>query len=184
MSKVDTNNLATYWWTLTVRGIFAVIFGIAAVFWPHITLTILVYIFSAWILVDGVVRLIAGLTRLGEHQLGALTAIIGFLEVGLGVYLLRHPLVTFTTLVLLIGFLLIIDGVVSAVAALASNEEGGSKALTIIVGLLAILAGILMLFQPVSAGVAFVWILGLYALIAGPMLIVLSFEVKKTLNKA
>jgi uncharacterized membrane protein HdeD (DUF308 family) len=183
MSKVDTYNLATYWWTLTVRGIFAVVFGIAAVFWPHITLVVLVYIFSTWILVDGVVRLVAGLTRIGEHQLGALTAVIGILEVGLGVYLLRHPLVTFTTLVLLIGFMLIIDGVVSGVAALASNEDSGTKTLTIIVAILALIAGILMLFQPVASGVAFVWILGLYALIAGPMLIVLSFEVKKLLNK-
>ncbi len=49
----------------------------------------------------------------------------------------------------------------------------------ILVGLFAGLAGIVMLFQPVSGGVAFVWILGLYALITGPLLIALSLEVDK-----
>jgi uncharacterized membrane protein HdeD (DUF308 family) len=182
MSNLDTYHIQTYWWTICIRGIMALIFGFAAVFWPHITLVVLVYIFSAWILVDGAVRLVTGLIRVGEHQLGALNAVVGLLELGLGVYLLRHPAVTFTTLILVIGFLLIIDGVITGVASVSSKDSTGSKTLTIIVGLLAIVAGILILFQPVAAGVAFVWILGLYALITGPMLIVLSLEVKKALK--
>jgi uncharacterized membrane protein HdeD (DUF308 family) len=36
-----------------------------------------------------------------------------------------------------------------------------------------------LLFQPASAGVAFVWVLGLYSLIVGPLMIALSLDMKK-----
>jgi len=173
------DDVQTYWWSLTLRGITAVLFGVAAVFWPGITLVTLLYIFSAWVLVDGVIRIVSGISRVGSNQLGFLTIVVGLLELGVGVYLLRHPHVTFATLILLIGFLLIIDGIVAVVAALSSDDSSTAKTLTTIVGGAAVLAGILLLFQPASSGVAFVWILGLYALIAGPMLIAMSLDIRR-----
>jgi uncharacterized membrane protein HdeD (DUF308 family) len=170
--------LQTYWWALTLRGIVAVLFGIAAVFWPGITLVTLIYIFSAWVLVDGVIRIVSGVSRIGDNQLGLLTMLVGLLELGVGVYLLRHPLVSFATLILLIGFMLIVGGVVEVVAALSSREGATSKTLSVIVGVVTVLAGIVMLFQPASSGVAFVWILGLFALITGPLMIAMSLELR------
>ena len=35
-------------------------------------------------------------------------------------------------------------------------------------------AGVAILLQPASGGVAFVWVLGLFALVTGPLLIALS----------
>jgi len=174
--------LQTYWWALTLRGIAAILFGIAAVFWPGITLVTLVYLFSAWVLVDGVIRIVSGVGRIGGQQLGFLTMIVGLLQLGVGVYLLRHPAVSFATLILLIGFMLIVAGVVEIVTALNSREGATSKTLAIIVGAAMLLAGILMLFQPASSGVAFVWILGLFALINGPLMIAMSLELRNAGN--
>jgi len=168
--------MRAHWWALTLRGILAVIFGIAAVFWPGITLVTLLYIFSAWILIDGVVCIVTGIAEIGRHQLGFLTLVVGLLELGVGVYLLRHPHVTFATLILLIGFLLIVGGVMGVVSALSSRDSATGKTMSIIIGVAAVLAGILTLFQPAASGVAFVWILGLYALITGPLMIALSLD--------
>lgn len=181
----EAQSLQTQWWALTFRGIIAIIFGIAAVFWPGITLLTLIYLFSAWILIDGVIRIVTGIGRIGSHRLGFLTAVIGLIELGVGVYLLRHPAVPFATLILLISFTLIIDGIIAVVSSFSDDQDGGAKALTIIIGVAAVLAGIILLFQPVASGVAFVWILGLYALISGPLLIAMSIELhklSKTLN--
>jgi uncharacterized membrane protein HdeD (DUF308 family) len=180
----ETRALQTHWWALTFRGIAAVIFGIAAVFWPGITLVTLIYIFSAWVLVDGVIRIVAGIGRIGHSQLGFLTMVVGLIELGVGVYLLRHPHVTFATLILLIGFSLIIAGVVEVVSTLSERDTITGKTLAVIIGAAAVLAGILMLFQPASSGVAFVWILGLYALITGPMLIAISLDVRNLTEEA
>lgn len=175
----DLRTLQTNWWALTLRGIAAVLFGIAAVFWPGITLVTLLYLFAAWVLVDGVIRMATGISRIGDNQLGFLTTVVGLLELGVGVYLLRHPHVSFATLILVIGFMLIVGGVVEVVAALSSRDTATGKTLAVIIGVAAVLAGILMLFQPASAGVAFVWILGLYALVTGPMLIAISLDLRR-----
>lgn len=179
---VEKHELQTVWGALMFRGVIAVLFGIAAVFWPKMTLVTLLYLFSAWILVDGVVRIVAGISRIGKHSLGFLTMIVGLIELGVGVYLLRHPSVTFATLILLISFTLIIAGVVEVVSALTADDSATGRTLAVIVGAAAVLAGIFLLFQPAASGVAFVWILGLYALITGPMLIAMSLDVRKLAN--
>jgi uncharacterized membrane protein HdeD (DUF308 family) len=172
----DLRTLETNWWAFTLRGILSVLFGIAAVFWPGITLLTLLYLFSAWVLVDGVIRIVTGISRIGSHRLGFLTMLVGLFQLGVGVYLLRHPGVSFATLILLIGFLLIVGGVVEVVASLTSTDSATGRTLSIIVGVITVLAGILMLFQPAASGVAFVWILGLYALITGPIMIAMSLD--------
>src|SRR4051812_30656862 len=107
--EADVQYIQSHWWALMLRGIITVLFGIAAIFWPGITLLTLVYLFSAWVIIDGVIRIGTGISRVGRHQLGILTMLVGLLELGTGVYLVRHPAVPFATLILLIGFLLIID---------------------------------------------------------------------------
>lgn len=175
-TKVQT--LSNYWWVLTIKGTVAILFGIAAVFWPGITLVTLLYLFSAYVLIGGVTNIFHGISGMGNRGTWIFTLLLGFLELGVGVYLLRHPGVTFTTLILLIGFLLITRGVFEVVAAFGDEISSGTRLLSIIGGALAVLAGIFVLFQPESSGVAFVWILGLYALITGPLLIALSLEIK------
>lgn len=168
--------------SLALRGVLAILFGAAAVFWPGITLVTFVYLFAAYILINGVIDVVFGIGKLfGEGNTfwtRVLTLLAGVIQVGVGVYLLRHPQVGFATLVLLVGFVLIARGVFDVVEGLFEENSGGYRALLIIGGLLAALAGVVMLFQPVKAGVAFVWILGVYALITGPLMIALAMQVK------
>ncbi len=112
---------------LAIRGVLATLFGIAAVFWPGITLVTLVYLFSAYILLNGLVDLVFGLGRLLHGGTSVLTRVLtllfGVLEVGVGVYLLRHPGVSFATLILLIGFTLIVRGVFEVMEGLLKKVQ-------------------------------------------------------------
>lgn len=173
--------LSSNWWVLTIRGIAAILFGLAAVFWPGLTLVTLVYLFSAYILVSGIVSLVHGVISLGEGLAGLFTLLLGFVEIGVGVYLLRHTNVAFSTLILLIGFTLIVRGVLETVAAFGA-DPGTNRTLLMVGGLIAVLTGIVVLAQPVSAGVTFVWVLGIFALVTGPMLIALSMEARAALD--
>lgn len=183
MRDVTYQEINKVTWMLTIRGALAVIFGIAAVFWPGLTLVTLVYLFAAYVLVGGIVDIVDGISSMRSRSWWIVTLVLGLLQVGVGVYLLRHPLLAFATLILLIGFVLIVRGVFEGVMALVGREDSAPvRTLTVIVSVLSVLAGILMLFQPASAGVAFVWILGLYALVIGPVLIALAMEVRNTLE--
>lgn len=172
---------------LVLRGVVAVLFGIAAVFWPGLTILTLLYLFAAFLLVGGVFGLVQGITRLGQGNVSVLTRmlkpLLGVLEIGVGIYLLRHPHVTFTTFILLIGFILIVRGVFEVVEGLF--EEGPSlyRVVMILIGLLAVLAGIIVLFQPEASGVAFVWILGIYAIVIGSLELAAAVETHR-LSKA
>lgn len=171
--------LQTHWWVLTIRGILAILFGIACVFWPGITLIIFVYLFGIYILVAGLVAVFQGIVSIGHRKMWILTLILGVLGIGVGVFLLRNPEVSFAVLILLVAFSFIVYGLLEAIGTLAEGHVSAtSKMLTVITGVLGILVGIVMLFQPAASGVAFVWIVGLFALISGPIWIAVSLDVK------
>ncbi|MGH2524196.1 MAG: DUF308 domain-containing protein, partial [Anaerolineales bacterium] len=60
------SSLARNWWMVVLRGVLAVLFGLLAFAWPGITMAVLVLLFGAYALVDGLFALITGLTRYGE----------------------------------------------------------------------------------------------------------------------
>ncbi len=166
------------WEAMMVRGIAGVLFGVAAVFWPGLTLVSLVYLFSIYILVSGLVGLVVGVSHLVKGRKWFLGLLLAFAELGVGVYLVRHPSVTFATLVLVIGLVLVARGVLEVVMGFVEDSAATNRTLLVIGGLLSAIVGIFIMVQPAAGGVAFVWVLGLYALITGPMLIAMSLDVK------
>jgi hypothetical protein len=167
---------------LVLRGVLAILFGIAAVFWPGLTVVTLLYLFATFLLISGLVGLVMGVVHIGTPGTSVLTKVmvllLGMLQIGVGVYLLRHPHVTFATFILLIGFSLIVRGVFEVVEGLFEEGPSVYRVIMVIVGLLAVLAGIVVLFQPHVASVAFVWIIGIYALISGPLLIAAAMDTR------
>src|SRR3954454_12590111 len=57
--------LARNWWIPLIRGIAAILFGVAALIWPSLTLEVLVLFFGAYALIDGVFALVSGLMASG-----------------------------------------------------------------------------------------------------------------------
>lgn len=158
------------WWALVLGGVATIIFGVAAVFWPGITLLVLLYLFSAYALVSGIVNVTAGLGTLGRVDSWFLPVVLGAFELGVGVYLLRHTAVKFTTFIVLIGFVLIARGVIEAVGAYYDARSSvKATAISYVSGIGALVAGIAILFAKQAEGVSFVWILGLYGIVVGTL---------------
>jgi uncharacterized membrane protein HdeD (DUF308 family) len=158
------------WWALVLGGVATVTFGVAAVFWPGLTLLVLLYLFSSYVLISGVVNVSAGLSSLEKADSWFLPVILGAFELGVGIYLLRHTAVKFSTFIVLIGFTLIARGVIEAVVAyLGAKASVKAQAISYVSSLGALAAGIAILFAKEAQGVSFVWILGLYAIIVGTL---------------
>lgn len=170
------------WWLFLLQGIVAVFFGLAAIFWPGLTLTALVYLFSAFVLAWGIVEVIHGFLGIGRRNNWLLTIIFGIVGLGAGIYLVRHPQVSFTALILIIGLLLIGRGILDIVGIFLDKRGKSHKALMGIIGVAALGAGIIILFQPEAGGVAFVWVLGLYAFIYGALTIALAIQAREALS--
>jgi len=172
------------WWVGVVQGAIAVFFGLAAIFWPTITLVVLLYLFSTFLLIMGVIEIVNGLISIGKIGTWWLIVLVGFISLGTGVFLIRNPEITLQTFIIVAGLVLIARGIIDTIRAFTDKTKGSHKVLTVLIGALAVIAGIAILAQPVAGGVAFVWILGLYALFYGAMAIAVSFSIHSATIKA
>jgi len=170
--------LAKNWWLLMLRGVAAILFGILAFAWPGLTLYVLVIFYGAYALADGVFALTAAIVGGGMAPRWWL-AIVGLLGIGAGLGTFFYPGVTIFVLVYLIGGWSIARGLMEIVGAIQLRKEIENEWMLILSGLLSLLFGILVLASPGSAAMALVWVLGIYAVVFGLLMITLSLKLKK-----
>lgn len=108
-------------WLAYVGGVVGIVAGLAALFWPTLTLFVLALV-TAWSLViNGVVRIVDSVaTR--ARELWWLGLLAGVLELGLGLWAISSPGRELLLLVNLIGIYLIITGLDAIVAALTAER--------------------------------------------------------------
>lgn len=180
---MEDKQLKSIWWLLLLRGLALVAFGVVAVVWPGITLAIMALAFALFIFVSGVANIIVGIGSMARGKAWFLTLILGAFEVGIGVYALRGADQTLGTFIAILGLTFIVQGIMSLVVAFTEDNDSGLRFLTVVAAIVAIVAGFVVLRYPVSSGLAFAWVVGVYGLIAGSITIALSFSVRDQIEK-
>jgi uncharacterized membrane protein HdeD (DUF308 family) len=165
------------WWALALRGVVAVLFAIIAFFWPIITTTALILLFGVYAFVDGVFALIAGLRAARRHGRSAALLLEGVLNILIGLIVFIWPAESLIALVYLIAIWGIITGIALIAAGMALIRHSGEW-LLVPGGLLSILLGVILLFQPSAGVVALSWLFGFYALLFGIVLVSVAFRIR------
>ena len=168
--------LAQNWWTLVLRGVAAVIFGILAYVWPSITFTVLVLFFGAYALWDGVFALIAAFRTQAERRWPLVLE--GLVGIAAGVLTFIWPGAATLALLIIIGAWAFVTGIFEIVAAIRLREEIEGEWLLLISGLLSVLFGIALAIWPAAGLVAVTWLIGAYSIIFGILLMVLGFRLR------
>ena len=114
--------LGRKWWLLALRGMVAVLFGLAALVWPGASLTALVVLFGAYALVDGLLALIVSRLDRREFDHGWVLLLKGLAGIATGVLAILWPSVTAQALVYLIAAWAILTGAFEVVAAVDLRE--------------------------------------------------------------
>jgi uncharacterized membrane protein HdeD (DUF308 family) len=166
------------WWALVLRGIAALVFGVVAFAWPHITLAALVLLFGAYALVDGVFSIIAGIKTHAENKRWWLLLLMGLLSVAAGVYAFVVPSITAFILLILIASWAIVTGVFQIAAAIQLRQHITGEWLLALSGILSILFGAMLLYNPVAGALAVVWLIGAYAVVSGILLLALGIKLR------
>lgn len=157
--------LGEMWWMWMMFAIVSIIFGITTLIWPGMTLATMVMMVGGWFLIWGVIELIQGLRRVFK-EISALWSVLGGIAlIGLGVFLARHPGMTFAVLALTLGWTLIVRSIYDLAVTRQIDKDG--SVWWIISSIIGLLAGIGVLVHPVSGSLAFTWVIGLYALVNG-----------------
>lgn len=161
--------LGRHWGWLAFFGVVCVVAGLIALAWPGPTLLVLAVVFGVELVVSGVFRLVAAVTF---HEAGgatqALMAILGLLGLLIGLYALRHIMITVVALGLVLGIYWIIHGVTEIFAAIEHPAMPG-RAWGVASGILGTIAGIILLAWPQISLLTLAIITGIWLLIFGGM---------------
>ena len=87
MFSIFTKN----WWVFALRGLFALIFGVLALVWPEITLISLVTMFGVFVLLDGILDLVAGFASTSTNKRWWLMILEGLLDIGVAMLTFFWP---------------------------------------------------------------------------------------------
>jgi uncharacterized membrane protein HdeD (DUF308 family) len=178
-TNLDMNALAARWWMLAIRGVAAILFGIAAIVWPGISLLALVTLWGAYALVDGVfgVVLAARVGRAGQRWGWLLFD--GLVSIGAAAVAFLWPQITALALLALIALWAVVGGVAQIVAAVELRREITGEWLLALGGVLSIAFGVLMLIFPGAGALAIVSVIGIYSIVSGVLVTALGFKIRR-----
>jgi uncharacterized membrane protein HdeD (DUF308 family) len=169
--------LARNWWAIALRGGFPILFGLIALFVPGATILSLVLFFSAYMLVDGVLGIVAAVRAAGRNQRWGLLVLEGILNIATGVIAFLWPGLTAVVFVLMLAAWSLLTGVLMVVAAFRLNPAFG-RGWLIFSGVVSVLFGIALVIAPAVGLVVLTWWLGAYAVAFGITLLVLAFKLR------
>ena len=170
--------MADNWWVLLLRGIAAVIFGLLALFWPGLTVYLLLIVFGAYAIFDGVLSIILAFQRKSEDDGWWSWGLDGVLSIIIGLMALFWPEATALAFVIWMAVWAIVAGVFRIIAAFRLRKEIEGEWALGLSGLLLVIWGVLMAMVPAAGLLSIAWLIGLFALLIGIVMIALAFRLR------
>lgn len=164
------------WWLVLLEGIFAAIFGLLLLIAPGATLLFLVQVLGFYLLIGGLFRITSIFL---DASLWGWKLVLGILGIIAGLVVLQHPLWSTILVplyaVYLVGFLAMVQGVVGLIHAF----QGGGWGVGIL-GILNLIFGLIMVFNPLFGLIALPFVLGAFMLVGGVAAIAMAFRMRNS----
>ena len=164
------------WWLVLLEGIFAAVLGILLLIEPAATLVFLVQVLGFYLLIEGLLRIVSIFI---DTSLWGLKLVIGIFGTIAGIVVLNHPLWSAvaipTFIVYVVGFLAIFEGIGGLIHAFKGGGLGAG-----LLGILAIIFGIILVLNPLIGLLALPFVLGGFMLVGGIAAIVASLRLRSS----
>jgi uncharacterized membrane protein HdeD (DUF308 family) len=171
--------LGKHWGWLLTYGVLTLLAGIVVLAWPGETLLVAAVLFGIQLIFSGIFRFVAALAS--EDLTGStrvLLALLGVLSIIIGLWAVRHVLLTLLALVVLLGIFWVVNGAIEVFTALG-HREMPERGWTALMGVLSLLAGIIVLAYPGLTLLGLAVILGIWLLVFGSMEITAAFRIRR-----
>lgn len=162
-------------WVLAAGGVIAILFGLAALLWPGLTLFALVTLFAIYAIVAGVVEFVAMFRAMGRHTVWWTHLLLGIAGVAAGLIAFAWPGMTSFLLLYIIAVWAIVIGVVEIAGAFTTGRFW-----LVVTGLISVLFGFVLLANPFSGALALVMVIGVFAIVRGIVLLVQAVRAPET----
>jgi uncharacterized membrane protein HdeD (DUF308 family) len=170
--------IGRHWGWVLAFGIITLALGVLALVWPGRTLVVLAVLFGIQLIVMGIFRFAAAFAS-DDVSGGSrvLLALLGVLSLIIGLYAVRHILLTLLALALLLGIFWIISGAVEVFMAL-SHREMQHRGWNVVMGIISVLAGIVVLAYPGISLLVLAIVVGIWLIVFGAMEIGLAWRIR------
>jgi uncharacterized membrane protein HdeD (DUF308 family) len=156
-----------------------IVFGILAFVWPLGTAVALAVLVGIFALVDGVIDIIDAIRFRGSPGVG-LRVFLGIVSLVFGALLLFWPHISLGVLVIFVAIWSILIGALQIIANVSLRTQSGrSWVWGVIAGAIGVIFGIVVLIWPKAGVVTLIWLIGIWAIVFGIMLIVLGIQLRK-----
>ncbi|MBT3141340.1 hypothetical protein DS909_09550 [Phaeobacter gallaeciensis] len=166
-----SNRLANIWWTFFLRGLLAAGVGIAALFWPTGSISLLLQLVGLLLVLDG------GLTLFGLGRRGPVGS-VGIGTIVIGLVLLIWPEGAARFAFVLLGTFSLITGIGSLLAWHQLPEWNPERVTARNAGFVALLIGLFLIFWPGTGLVALGWAIAFAAISLSAMMFWLATRFK------
>ncbi|MBW8770578.1 MAG: HdeD family acid-resistance protein [Gemmatimonadetes bacterium] len=171
--------LTSNWWALALRGILSILVGILALTRPGATLAAIVILLGAYMFVDGVFAIMASLRGMRTGDRWGWMLVEGLIGIVAGLVVLRTPATGALVLLWLVAFWAITHGIAEIAAGIKLRKIIEGEWLLILAGVLSLGLGLYILMRPgVGLLLLATWV-GVYALFAGIVMLMLALKVRK-----
>src|SRR2546428_2438365 len=171
--------LKRHWWVPVIRGIAAIVFGVVALRYPGLTVATLVLFFGAWVLIDGVFRIVGAIAGRASDPEWGFHLIIGIIGIMIGFLTFRAPLITALALIIYIAAWALMIGATEIAFAIKLRREIKGEWFLILMGLVSIVFAVMLLWNPAVGAAALIWIMAWYAVILGVLGIIFGFRLRR-----
>jgi uncharacterized membrane protein HdeD (DUF308 family) len=171
--------LAKGWWLLLLRGIASIIFGVLAFAWPGLTLVTLVLFYGAFVLIDGVIALIAAFSSGPKPLPTWWLVVVGLLSIAAGIVTFMMPGITAILLVLFMGAWALVHGIFEIIGAIQLRKEIDNEWMLILSGVVSVLFGLIVLIAPGAGALGLIWVIAAYSIVFGITFIALALRLRK-----
>jgi uncharacterized membrane protein HdeD (DUF308 family) len=172
------------WWYPVVQGLIAVVIGVIVMANPTASVLFLVILVGILLLIEGIVGIVDGIRRRGMPD-ARWRLVRGVLGAIVGAVLLFWPEATVGVLAIIAGAWAIVAGILALVAGFGLRQVPGSGwGWGVFWGLLTLGFGLALIFSTGSTVAVLAWIVGLYAVLSGAVLVIAGFVVRSLGKRA
>jgi uncharacterized membrane protein HdeD (DUF308 family) len=172
------NLLTRDWWATALRGVAAVLFGILTLAWPGVTLRVIVALFGAYAVVNGVLALAASRKDTNGRMQSISLLLSGVLNIIAGLVAWFWPGLTALALLWVIVAWSLVTGAMAIGAAVELRGALPHSWLLGLNGVLSIALGVAFAVHPGAGILTVLVLLGFYAIVAGASLIAFAFWIR------
>lgn len=176
--------LGRHWGWALAFGVLTIIIGVLLVVWPHLSLLVAAIFFGVQLIISAVFRFVWAFTAPDTQGWArGLMVIVAILSLIAGLLLLRDPVMAVVLLGIVLGIYWITTGIVDVLTAIGYAELP-RRWLVALMGGLGIVAGIIVMVNPVTSLLFLAWVLGIWLVVFGLITIVRAFGLRGSARAA